>query len=364
MQALALHAGPRALAHLQREGLQPGHVRVVPAAAGGPKGLILNPLDRVLFGHWLRAGPRPADDPVHLLGASIGSWRMAVACLPDADAALAQLAEDYITQRYPHAPGKGPRPEVVTRLFGQKLQERIGRRVGEILGQPRFRLHVFTSRGTTLLKRPGRVRTPLGWLGAFASNAASRKGLGLWLERVVFSDPRTPLPFALSDFRTTLSPLTEASAVPAILASCTVPFWLEPVQDIPGAPRGAYWDGGITDYHLHLPYHQLDRGLVLYPHFGPQVVPGWLDKAWKRRHRASGFLDNLLLLAPRAEWVATLPGAKLPDRSDFQRHVDDDDARERLWRRAVAESTRLADDFHALLHDVALGRLPPIAPLA
>ncbi|MBA3623611.1 MAG: hypothetical protein H0W48_03990 [Methylibium sp.] len=23
------------------------------------------------------------------------------------------------------------------------------------------------------------------------------------------------------------------------------------MHDIPGAPPGAYWDGGITDYHLH-----------------------------------------------------------------------------------------------------------------
>ena len=41
---------------------------------------------------------------------------------------------------------------------------------------------------------------------------------------------------------------------PRILASCSIPFWLDAVHDIPGAPRGAYWDGGITDYHLHLPY--------------------------------------------------------------------------------------------------------------
>ncbi|MFY7975112.1 MAG: patatin-like phospholipase family protein [Rubrivivax sp.] len=360
MQALAIHAGPRALAHLRREGLRPEHVRVVPAAAGGPKGLVLNALDRYLFGHWLSGTPAP----VHLLGASIGAWRMAAACTRDPDAALAQLAEDYITQRYPHAPGKGPQPKVVTRMFGDKLNERFGAHVADILSQPRFRLHVFTSRGTTLLKRPGRLRTPLGWLGAFASNAASRKGLGLWLERVVFSDARTPLPFPLSDFRSATAALSAANAVPAILASCTVPFWLDPVQDIPGAPRGAYWDGGITDYHLHLPYNRMDGGIVLYPHFGSQVVPGWLDKSWKGRHRSTHFLDNLLLLAPRPQWVATLPGGKLPDRSDFQRHVDDDDTRERLWRVALAESRRLADEFASVVNGMTLGRLPDVLPLA
>ena len=69
-----------------------------------------------------------------------------------------------------------------------------------------------------------------------------------------------------------------ANLQPSILASCSIPFWLDAVHDIPGAPRGAYWDGGITDYHLHLKY---DCGsgpnLVLYPHFQKSVVPGWLD---------------------------------------------------------------------------------------
>ena len=44
------------------------------------------------------------------------------------------------------------------------------------------------------------------------------------------------------------------------------PLVLNPVVDISGAPRGNYWDGGIIDYHLHLPYERTN-GLVLYPHF-------------------------------------------------------------------------------------------------
>ena len=103
-----------------------------------------------------------------------------------------------------------------------------------------------------------------------------------------------------------------------MLASCSIPFWLEAVHDIPGAPRGAYWDGGITDYHLHLDYAPMHEGLVLYPHFQPTVVPGWLDKALRHRHRATARLDNVVLLAPSPEWVATLPNGKLPDRDDFK----------------------------------------------
>jgi hypothetical protein len=39
--ALQILAGPRARAHLREQGLRPQDVRVVPAAAGGPKGLVL-----------------------------------------------------------------------------------------------------------------------------------------------------------------------------------------------------------------------------------------------------------------------------------------------------------------------------------
>jgi hypothetical protein len=91
----------------------------------------------------------------------------------------------------------------------------------------------------------------------------------------------------------------------------------------------------------------MDDGLVLYPHFQPTVVPGWLDKSWKARHRATPALDNLVLLSPSPEWVATLPGGKLPDRSDFKTFADDEAGRQRVWRVALAESQRLADEFAA-----------------
>lgn len=345
MRALQILAGPRALVHLRQRGLQPGDVRVIPAAAGGPKGLGLIPLDRYLFGHWLR----DATHPLHLVGASIGAWRMACSCLPDADAALSELAEDYVTQRYPHAPGRMPSPRAVSAGFGGKLQQRLAPRADEILGHPQRRLHVFTSRGRHLLHRPGRLRAVAGYLGAFAVNAASRRALGGWLERVVFSDPRDALPFPLQDYRSQRVELTPHNLTRAVLASCSIPFALEPVQDPPGAPPGTYWDGGLTDYHLHLDYAALGEGLVLYPHFHDRVVPGWLDKPWKRRHRATAGLDNVVVLAPHPDWLRTLPLGKLPDRSDFKHYGDDEARRERDWRRVLLESQRLADEFADLV---------------
>ena len=75
MQALHIHAGPLARVAIAKGGLQPSTVRTIAAAAGGPKGLILGALDRYIFGDWLSHSSQPVD----LVGASIGAWRMATA---------------------------------------------------------------------------------------------------------------------------------------------------------------------------------------------------------------------------------------------------------------------------------------------
>ena len=68
MQALHIHAGPKALAHIREHGLRPEHIGVIPGAAGGPKGLILGALDRFIFGEWLAQSQQPVDLVVCLCG--------------------------------------------------------------------------------------------------------------------------------------------------------------------------------------------------------------------------------------------------------------------------------------------------------
>ncbi len=343
MKALRIYAGPAARAHIARHGLQPGHVGVVPGAAGGPKGLVLGPLDRYLFGQWLAGSQQPVD----LVGASIGAWRMATACLHDPVAAFARLEHDYIHQDYVLEPGrKRPTAAHVSERFGQNLQAFYGGRLGEVLAHPRFRLHIVTSRGRHLLGREHRLGTPLGYLGAFLTNTVNRRAMGAWLERVVFSTAGAALPFDTADYRTRQVALSETNFNAALQASCSIPFVLQAIHDIPGAPRGAYWDGGITDYHLHLKYQPpAAQGIVLYPHFQKAVVPGWLDKGLRWRHGATRFLDNMVVLAPDPDWVRTLPNGKLPDRNDFAFYGTDLQARVKAWSTAVAESARLADEF-------------------
>ncbi len=348
MKALQIFAGPRALARVRERGLTPADVRAIPAAAGGPKGLTLLPLDRFLFGEWLPKSTQPVD----LIGASIGAWRMAAAALNNPADALAALQHAYIHQDYDVPPGrKAPTKEHVSERFAEGIHAMFGKRVHEVLDHPRYRLHVLTSRGRHILHRDNRLRSPLGYAGAFFTNIASRKAMGAWLERAVFSSKVTPLPFAANDYRTRRYVLSAANFADVVQASCSIPFVLNAVHDIAGAPPGAYWDGGITDYHLHLDYRAAGdgegdaNGIVLYPHFQRAVVPGWLDKSLKWRHRSTHFLDDVIVLAPNPEWVATLPDNKLPDRTDFARYGRDLKARVAVWQTAVTESERLRDEF-------------------
>ncbi len=372
MRALSIYAGRAARQAIERSGLAPQDISVVPGAAGGPKGLILGPLDRFIFGRWLTQ----SDQPVHLVGSSIGAWRMAVACLDDPVAAFSQLEDDYIHQHYALRPGeRWPPAHRVSELFGQSLQDFFGGRVNQALDHRRYRLHIITSHGRHILGREQRWRTPVGFMGAYASNLARRNAMGAWLERVVFSTQNADLPFSDGHYRTRRVALNDANFHPALQASCSIPFVLQAVHDIPGAPRGAYWDGGLTDYHLHLDYrpHSIatdlivgdasgtgdrgQKGLVLYPHFQNTVVPGWFDKHLTWRHRSTPFLDNVVLLAPNPDWVKTLPNGKLPDRSDFARYGQDLAARVKAWSAAVTSSAQLAEELESWLERPDLGQV-------
>jgi hypothetical protein len=143
----------------------------------------------------------------------------------------------------------------------------------------------------------------LAFARAWLANAQSRHALGAYLERVVFSSSgaclrhqlgqasvKTDAALFLHDFPARQVCLDEANWLAALQASCSIPMVLDPVWDLPGAPQGPYWDGGLTDYHLRLNYTALKPGLVLYPHFVDKLIPGWLDKPWFWRHRTSAAL--------------------------------------------------------------------------
>ena len=135
---------------------------------------------------------------------------------------------------------------------------------------------------------------------------------------------------------------------PVLAASGAIPLLISPIQAIPAAPAGPYWDGGITDYHIHWPWPCLG-GITLYPHFAPHIVPGWLDKFLKHRraHRSGtlDWLDNTVLLCPSNEFIRGLPNGKIPTRNDFKHYGLDWRARESAWKTSISAAEQLADEF-------------------
>jgi len=362
--ALEFRVGPAALAHLREHGLRAQDIAAIPAAAGGPKGLILQALDQWLFGTWLAGAPRTRS----LIGASIGAWRMAAACHADPVAAFQRLGDFYCGQRYP----KNPPPELVSAMCRQLLADFMGGHAHEILGHPHHRMHILAVRGKGMLAQPQtRQGVGMGFAGASLSNLVSRKRLAGHLERVVISDARDELVWlkpAFDEFTNHHAPLNEQNLATALLASGTLPMVMQPVPGIAGAPEGTYWDGGLIDYHLSFPYAQMPTGaaanIVLYPHFGAKIVPGWLDKSMPWRHassaRRNNWYDNVLLLSPSRAFLATLPRRKLPDRQDFHFYGLDHDARIVAWQQAIGQAQQLRDEFAAFVAQPDLSKVLPL----
>jgi hypothetical protein len=356
MTAISIHAGPKAMAHLREHGLRAQDIAIIPAAAGGPKGLIFQHLDQWLFGSWLPSAPRERT----LIGASIGAWRLAAACHADSAFAFRRFGELYCRQRYP----RKPPPQLVTDVCRRILIDFLGGHENEIVNHPHYRLHVLVSRGSRLLAAPRRRITKMAGFGAAVlGNIVSRAGLAHYLERVVIGDARDGtawLRTKFDAFHTHFAPLSAGNVHAALLASGTLPFVMEPVRELADAPAGTYWDGGLIDYHLALPYARILEGreggraaLALYPHFSDHIVPGWFDKQmpWRRagRGRNREWLDNLILVSPSPEFVRSLPHGKIPDRGDFIRYGSDNERRIADWKKAVAESERLRDALAAFV---------------
>jgi hypothetical protein len=364
MSMITISAGPKAMEHLRDAGLRAQDIAIVPAAAGGPKGLIFQKLDQWLFGTWLPSAPRERT----LIGASIGAWRMAAACSSDPVAAFQRLGDLYCEQRYPPKPS----PQTVSEFCTRFLVDLIAGEEAAVTQHPHHRLHILASRGSRFLKAPRfKALAMVGFGAAVLGNMLSRSQLAHHLERVVIGDARDPafwLKAKFDAFHTHFSPLSADNIHSALLASATLPFIMEPVRDVAHAPVGTYWDGGLIDYHLALPYSRVvgnpEGGLVLYPHFGAHLVPGWFDKQLPWRRASIGWnrhwLDNVILVSPSAAFLRTLTRGKLPDRNDFLYYGINHDLRILNWQLAISEGDRLRDAFAAFVEKPDMSIVRPL----
>ena len=342
MKALEIRVGKTAAKRLESEGWHADLIDGLIGASGGPKWLILGRMDRVLIADLLAGRSRPLD----AVGSSIGSWRHAAMAQPDAVEAYDRFEKAYLAQSYRSAKPSVPEiTQVALWLMNSLLGEQGGHSVAT---HPWLRSHIVTARGKGLnAQRPGK-RLIAGMGIAALGNAVSRRTLPASFQRVVFApEQASPLRPLLDGFDTQYVGLSEANVFHALMASGAIPYVFEGVYEIEGAGQGAFWDGGIIDYHFDL--QRLPRDEVwLYPHFSNRTTVGWFDKflPWRANQQVSA--DQLIMICPTDEFLASLPFGKIPDRRDFGKIPES--VREPYWQTCVDESQRLADEFSELIH--------------
>jgi len=178
------------------------------------------------------------------------------------------------------------------------------------------------------------------------ANAVSRRFLKYFFRQTLFSDGRTCPPFKhMSRSRVSHANLTGDNLKAALLASGSIPYVMQGIRNIPGAPTGTYRDGGAVDYHLDVPYGLKGRGIVLFPHYTDRIIPGWLDKKLPWRKPSPANMADVVLVAPGPEFVARLPLGKISDRNDFYRFAGDDRGRFDYWQKVADAGRVLAEDF-------------------
>lgn len=339
---LEILAGTKALSLIRDKGLDPGAVDVVAGAAGGPKWLVLGGLDRAVFSSWLTGSSRP----VFLVGSSIGSWRFAAIAQGMDSGSYEAFESAYLDQHYCASPGAAEVTRGSRAVMDAFLDEAGAQAV---LGHPFFRLSILSVRCRGPFAREGRYRLGAAMLLAMAANALSRRCLGLFFARTLFSDPRDPPAFFGRDgFPLQEVPLSPENLKSALMASGSIPLVMEGVKSPGGARPGVYRDGGLIDYHLDLPFRS--EGLVLFPHYCNRIVPGWFDKMLPWRRPRGGNLDNVVLISPSPGFVGRLPLGRIPDRDDFIRFRGRDRERRACWEQVIRACRSLGEEFLDLVH--------------
>ncbi|WND01953.1 hypothetical protein QGN29_10375 [Temperatibacter marinus] len=345
MQSLKLLVGSKAQEIIRRNGgLFSDQVRLVLGASGGPKWLILRGLDDYIFGDWLLKSRTPKD----LLGTSIGSMRMTAACTDDPKETFNDLLRVYCEMKYYKEQTYHDWTASAYDFFKEIFTD--SRRKAIANGKDR-RLNIIATRCRGLAGHPTSLFLNIvGLTKAYAQNLVDRKHLSKTFDRVIYSIEESGLPLDhLQEFNMLQGRIVSDNVVDILMASGSIPGVWESVVDIPHGPKGTMRDGGITDYHFDNKWVLGEDEVVLYPHFYQHIVPGWFDKKLKRRRMSGSNWDNVVMLAPSDELVASLPGGKITDRTDFTAYSNDQ--RLKVWNHVIDAGYRMADEFQNLVEN-------------
>jgi len=361
--SINIYAGKTALKTLQQQGFKAEIFNRMAGASGGPKWFTLFGLDKYIFGEFFK----DRKQPIYTLGSSAGSWRMACFAQKNPVAAISRLAKYYSHETYSEKPTVKEISDKAVILLDKFLGEKGAL---EIATNPIIQSHFIIARAKGWAASENGKIQMFGLIAASLANAISKDNLGYFFERhIIYSDSQTahfkqPY-FDYQSNQTHYAPLVENNVKAVLLASGAIPMVLRGISDIPEVNPGIYRDGGIIDYHLDVDFdgpNKTDQGLVLYPHFFPQVKPGWFDKALSYRHAMPKNFDKVVMITPSASHVASLPYQKISDRNDFKNL--DGETRIRYWQTVLSESERMAEDLSNLVETgKGLDQIQPIEPI-
>ena len=347
MSDLVIAAGPKALAHIQKNGLSPDDISAIFGASGAAKWLAIAGLDHKVFTEFMPQ--RRSKTPVDLFGTSVGAFKLAGAARRDADATIRIMAEAYIAQSYAEAVDfttiDRQTDIVLAKTMGHDTDGDMQAGVADILTNPAYRMHIGTVRCHNGLNG-GLPRQGLALARAGLLSTVTGGHLRGLAERTIFSDPRSDLAFTARDgYAVRHAKLTADNFLSALRASGAIPVYMRAVH-LAEDPAHKYHDGGMLDYHpVPGTFWPQDDGLILYPHFYDHFKMRWFDKFYPWRKAPARLLDNVVMIAPSRQWVKALPDGKIPSRQDFPKYRKNEAERFEKWGEVVRRSHALGEAF-------------------
>jgi len=343
MSRIRIKAGKKIYQIIKDGGFNFDSVSTYFGPAVGPRWLIASGFDSTL----LSGGFLGRSKPVQLVGSSAGSFRFAAWLQPEATQAYQKLLDAYINVTYTKDDTPATSLEKITNIINAYLEDDA---LPFALANKKYRLVIITARARGLVAFKNNGLQKLGLATCFVFNYFSRENIYKFADRVVFYNSSKPPAFCLkSQFRGTYVQLNEINFKYAVLASGAIPLVIDGVNDIYGAPRGVYRDGGLIDYHLSHQFAARENEIVLFFHHQERIIPGWLDKKIERRAPEPYALNNVLMVFPSQSFIENLPGGNVPERTDFVTFINDQETRIKNWRKAVELSAPLGEDFLELV---------------
>jgi hypothetical protein len=347
---LDIYAGKNASSTIKEQGISQELFINMLGASGGPKWFTLFGLDKYLFGEFFKG----RKTPLNLIGSSAGAYRFAALCQKNPVDKISQLAKTYAETTYSSNP---KRPEI-TSSVDELLDQLFGPTgITEILNNEVLRPHFIVTKCKGLTAYENKLLQGLGLGSSIGLNRVNRNLLNKQYQRFIFHSPHSSL--QISDdynFNTQYVPLSHQNLSQSLSASGAIPFVMEGIKDIQGAPKGMYRDGGIIDYHFDVNLHS-DAGLTLYPHFNNTPKPGWFDKNLDRSVDSDKY-KNTIMLVPSTKFVSTLPFGKIPDRNDFTNM--ESSVRIKYWKEVLDRTKYLADAFDDIINNKSSITISPI----